>query len=48
MFVTGRGANATGRIALDVGVVCPQAAAHLGQAAVERLGAAEGYTDGTV
>ena len=40
---TGRGAIVTGRVALDVGVVCPQAAAHMSQAAGERLGAAEGY-----
>ena len=32
-----------GRVALDVGVVCPQAAIHMRQAAAERLGAAEGY-----
>ena len=30
-------------MALDIGIVCPQAASHLGVAAGERLGAAEGY-----
>ena len=32
-----------GKIALDVGVVCPQAASHRGLAAREVLGAAEDY-----
>ena len=32
-----------GRVALDVGIVCPQAAGHLGSAAAESLGAAEAY-----
>ena len=32
-----------GRVALDVGIVCPQAAGHLGNAAAESLGAAEAY-----
>ena len=36
----GRGA---GRVALDIGIICPQAACHLGAAAGEALGAAEGY-----
>ena len=40
---TGTGAVVQGRVALDVGVVCPQAAGHLRRAAAERLGAAEGY-----
>ena len=38
----GTGGNA-GRVALDVGIVCPQAASHLGAAAGEVLGAAEQY-----
>ena len=33
----------SGRVALDVGIVCPQAAGHLGNAAAESLGAAEAY-----
>ena len=33
----------SGRIALDVGIVCPQAASHLDVASAERLGAAEVY-----
>ena len=32
-----------GRVALDVGIVCPQAASHLGAAAVEVCGGAEEY-----
>ena len=32
-----------GRVALDFGITCPQAACHLGSAAVEALGAAEAY-----
>ena len=36
------GGAAAGRVALDVGVVCPQAAVHL-DSAQERLGAAEAY-----
>ena len=36
------GASGAGRGALDVGIVCPQAATHLA-AAAEPLGAAEGY-----
>ena len=32
-----------GRLALDIGIVCPQAAGHLGVAAREVLGAAEDY-----
>ena len=40
----GRGnGGAAGRVALDVGVVCSQAASHLGAAAREVLGAAEEY-----
>ena len=39
---TGMGSGA-GRVALDVGIVCPQAAGHLGVAATEVLGAAEEY-----
>ena len=38
----GQGGNA-GRVALDIGIVCPQAASHLGVAAAEVLGAAEEY-----
>ena len=37
------GGAAAGRVALDVGVVCPQAAVHLDNAQ-EKLGAAEAYT----
>ena len=37
------GGAAAGRVALDVGVVCPQAAVHLDNAQ-GRLGAAEAYT----
>ena len=33
----------SGKVALDVGVVCPQAASHPGEAATESLGAAESY-----
>eukprot|EP00973_Karenia_brevis_P036231 4996585-Karenia_brevis.AAC.1 len=40
---TGNGRIENGRIALDVGIVCPQAASHVGVAANEQLGAAEGY-----
>ena len=32
-----------GRVALDIGIVCPQAASHLPDAAAETLGAAETY-----
>ena len=39
---TGVGAGA-GKVALDIGIICPQAAGHLGNAAVEPLGAAEAY-----
>ena len=35
--------NNVSRVALDIGIVCPQAASHLGAAAAERLGAAEEY-----
>ena len=37
------GASGAGRVALDVGIVCPQAASHLVAAAAEPLGAAEEY-----
>ena len=41
---TGRVSNSGGsRVALDVGIVCLQAGMHLASAAVESLGAAEGY-----
>ena len=39
---TARGAG-NGRVALDVGIICPQAAGHLGAAVQEPLGAAEAY-----
>lgn len=39
----GVAARGDGRVALDVGIVCPQAASHLNSAIVERLGAAEEY-----
>ena len=39
---TGVGAGA-GHVALDIGIICPQAAGHLDRAAGERLGAAEEY-----
>ena len=39
----GVAARGDGRVALDVGVVCPQAASHMATAAGERLGAAEEY-----
>ena len=39
----GVAARGDGRIALDVGVVCPQAPSHLASAVVESLGAAEEY-----
>ena len=42
-IVTGAGGMGNGRVALDVGIVCPQAASHLGDAAGESLGAAEAY-----
>ncbi len=32
-----------GRVALDIGIVCPQAASHVSDAAAEVLGAAESY-----
>ena len=41
--VTSLGDGRDSRLALDVGIVCPQAASHLGVAAGELLGAAEGY-----
>ena len=37
------GVAGAGRVALDVGIVCPQAASHLANAAAEPLGAAEEY-----
>jgi hypothetical protein len=40
--ITGVG-NGSSRVALDIGIVCPQAAGHLGIAASEVLGAAEEY-----
>ena len=39
----GVAARGDGRVALDVGVVCPQAASHMAAAVGERLGAAEEY-----
>lgn len=39
----GVAARGDGRVALDVGVVCPQAPSHLASAVVEPLGAAEEY-----
>jgi len=35
--------GSAGKVALDVGIVCSQAASHLASAAAERLGAAEEY-----
>ena len=43
---TGRG-WARPRIALDIGIVCPQAPCHRAEAASEQLGAAEAYTRAT-
>ena len=40
---TGVGRQGHGRVALDVGIICPQAASHLADAAGEELGAAESY-----
>jgi hypothetical protein len=40
---TGVGSAGAGKVALDVGIVCPQAAGHLDNAAREPLGAAEEY-----
>ena len=41
---TGSGGNSgAAKVALDVGIICPQAAGHLGDAAAEPLGAAEAY-----
>ena len=37
----GVAARGDGRVALDVGVVCPQAPSHLASAVVEALGAAQ-------
>jgi hypothetical protein len=41
--VAGSAGAGSSRVALDIGIVCPQAACHLGVAAGERLGAAEKY-----
>ena len=38
-----RGHSGEAKVALDVGVVCPEAQGHLGEAAAEVLGAAEAY-----
>ena len=38
-----RGHSGETKVALDVGVVCPEAQGHLGEAAAEVLGAAEAY-----
>ena len=43
MRVGAAGGAAVGRVALDVGIVCPQAAVHVANAQ-EGLGAAEAYT----
>ena len=40
---TGIGARGRPRVALDIGIVCPQAASHLEAAAMEIVGAAEEY-----
>ena len=40
-IVTGAGGGGAGHVALDIGIVCLQAACHLGNAAREVLGAAE-------
>ena len=40
---TGVGPAGVGKVALDVGIVCPQAAGHLDNAAREPLGAAEDH-----
>ena len=40
---TGVGPSGSGSVALDVGIICPQAAVHLGNAAGVPLGAAEAY-----
>jgi hypothetical protein len=40
---TGVGPAGAGKAALDVGIICPQAAGHLDNAAQEPLGAAEDY-----
>ena len=42
---TSVGPAGAGRVALDVGIICPQAAGHLDNAAAEPLGAAEDYVD---
>ena len=38
---TGVGPGGAGKVALDVGIICPQAACHLGNTVEEPLGAAE-------
>jgi hypothetical protein len=43
VWVGAAGGAAAGRVALDVGIVCPQATFHL-DTAQERVGAAEAYT----
>ena len=40
---TGVGPRGAGKVALDVGIICPQAAGHLDNTAGEPLGAAEEY-----
>jgi len=40
---TGMGPGGAGKVALDVGIICPQAAGHLDNTAGEPLGAAEEY-----
>ena len=42
-YTWGVAARGDGRVALDVGIVCPQAPSHLASAVVEALGAAEDY-----
>ena len=44
---TGSGQRSNGRVALDVEIVCPQAACHISNAAGESLGAAESYVRAT-
>ena len=40
---TGVGPGGAGKVALDVGIICPQAVCHLGHTMEESLGAAEEY-----
>ena len=40
--IVGTGGGA-GRVALDIGIICPQATCHLANAAEEKVGAAEAY-----